>query len=324
MGGLTSRPIVIFSALGTTIGGACVIKFAAGGQLYDSKIRADNKTIIITGANCGIGKETARELAQRGAKVIMACRDLQKCETARKDIVLKTKNKYVYCRHLDLASQDCIRRFVEQFNKEFDRLDVLINNAGVMRCPHMKTKEGIELQLGVNHMGHFLLTNLLLEKLKISAPSRIVTVSSIAHQRGTINKTDLNSEKEYKPNVAYEQSKLANVLFNLELSKRLKDTGVTANCLHPGIVDTEIFRHMSFAKSSFTGYILRPLIWPFIRTPLQGSQTTLFAALDESLEKVTGQYLVDSKIHEPSEHGKDTETAQWLWAVSEKWTRLTD
>lgn len=324
MGGKISRPLLLFSAFGSAVGGACLVKMACGGRMYESSERVDGKTIVVTGANCGIGKETVRELARRGGKVIMACRDLEKCESSRKDIVLKTQNKYVYCRHLDLASQKSIRDFVERFNKEFDRLHVLVNNAGVMRCPHWKTKEGIELQLGVNHMGHFLLTNLLLDKLKESAPSRIVTVSSIAHKRGTINKSDLNSEEKYDPGAAYNQSKLANVLFTKELSERLKGSGVTANSLHPGVVDTDLFRHMSFGKSSFTGVILRPFLWPFVKTPIQGAQTTLFAVLDKSLEGVSGKYFADSEIKEPSELAKDEATAKWLWAVSERWTKLKE
>ena len=170
-------------------------------------------------------------------------------------------------------------------------MDVLINNAGVMRCPRGVTAEGIETQLGVNHMGHFLLTQLLLDKLKQSAPSRIVNVSSVAHTRGTINFKDLNSDKNYDPSEAYNQSKLANVLFTLELARRLQGTGVTVNAVHPGLVDTEITRHMGFVNSTFASIFVRPLFWPFIKRPKQGAQTTLYAALDPSLVKVTGKYF---------------------------------
>lgn len=155
----------------------------------------------------------------------------------------------------------------------------------------MLTNEGFEMQIGVNHMGHFLLTNLLLDYLKLSTPSRIVNVSSIAHTRGEINTADLNSEKSYDEAKAYEQSKLANVLFTLELAKRLEGSGVTANSLHPGIVDTELMRHMGIFNSFFAKIFVYPFIWPFMKTPVSGAQTSLYCALDPSLEKVTGHSL---------------------------------
>uniref|UniRef100_A0A182MJR3 NADP-retinol dehydrogenase n=1 Tax=Anopheles culicifacies TaxID=139723 RepID=A0A182MJR3_9DIPT len=290
------------------------------GAVFEKNVRADGKVVIITGANTGIGKETAHYLARRGAHVYMACRDMQKCEKAREEIVLDTRNPLVYCRECDLASMQSIRQFVKQFKAEQQRLDILINNAGVMRCPRTLTKEGIELQLGVNHMGHFLLTNLLLDTLKLSAPSRIVVVSSLAHTRGQIALDDLNSTKTYDEAKAYEQSKLANVLFVRELARRLEGTGVTVNALHPGIVDTELMRHMGIFNSWFSGIFVRPFVWPFLKSPLYGAQTTLYAALDPELEKVSGQYFSDCAPKDVAEQAKDDRVAQWLWAVSEKWT----
>ncbi|XP_063231591.1 retinol dehydrogenase 13-like isoform X2 [Bacillus rossius redtenbacheri] len=294
----------------------------SGGKSFSSDVRADGKVVVVTGANTGIGKETVRELAKRGAHVVMACRDLAKCEKAREEIVFETLNKYVYCRHCDLASQKSIRTFVKQFEKEHDKLNILINNAGVMWCPQSKTEDGIEMQLGVNHMGHFLLTNLLLDRLKAGAPSRIVNVSSIAHERGSINVEDLNSEKEYSKQKAYSQSKLANVLFTRELAKRLQGSGITVTAVHPGIVDTELIRHMGFFNSTFSSIFLRPLMWMFIKSPKQGAQTSLYAALDESLQKVSGKYFSDCAEKEPAPQATDDSMAQWLWKVSEKWTRL--
>ncbi|XP_017472643.1 PREDICTED: retinol dehydrogenase 13-like isoform X3 [Rhagoletis zephyria] len=252
---LKSRPIFWASVTGTTIGAAFFIKDLMQGERFKNAIKAENKVVIVTGSNTGIGKETARELAKRGATVYMACRDMQKCEEARDEIVLETYNKHVYCRQCDLASLESVRKFVESFKKEQQRLDILINNAGVMRCPRLLTKDGFEMQLGVNHMGHFLLTNLMLDLLKKSAPSRIVTVSSLAHTRGEINVADLNSDKSYDPGTAYNQSKLANILFTRELARRLEGTGVTANALHPGVVDTELFRHMGFFNSFFARFV---------------------------------------------------------------------
>ncbi|XP_021923157.1 retinol dehydrogenase 13-like isoform X2 [Zootermopsis nevadensis] len=293
-----------------------------GGKKYEGSSHVDKKVVIITGSNTGIGKETALELAKRGAHVIMACRDARKCELARQDIVLQTKNKYVYCRTCDLASQSSIRQFVERFKSEHQRLDILINNAGVMRCPHTKTKEGIEMQLGVNHMGHFLLTNLLLDKLKASAPSRIINVSSVAHHKGHINKEDLNSDQHYDKAAAYNQSKLANLLFTRELARRLQGAGVTVNAVHPGIVDTEIIRHMSFFNSTLSAIFLKPFIWMFIKSPQQGARTTVYMALEQSLQGVSGKYFNDCTEEEVAPQAKDDTMAQWLWVVSEKWTRL--
>ncbi|XP_015040263.2 retinol dehydrogenase 12 isoform X2 [Drosophila pseudoobscura] len=290
------------------------------GGKFTKETDETNKVFIVTGSNSGIGKETVRELAKRGATVYMACRDMKKCEEAREEIVLETKNKYVYCRECDLASLDSIRNFVAAFKREQKTLNILINNAGVMRCPRSLTKDGFEMQLGVNHMGHFLLTTLLLDLLKNSTPSRIVNVSSLAHTRGEINTGDLNSEKSYDEGKAYSQSKLANVLFTRELARRLAGTGVTANALHPGVVDTELFRHMSFFSNFFAGLFVKPLFWPFVKTAANGAQTSLYAALDPDLELVSGEYFSDCQPKEVAPAGTDTQTAKWLWAVSEKWT----
>lgn len=322
MGIKLSKPVLLGSIVGTCVGGSILVKDYFGGKSYLGNETAENKVIIVTGANTGIGKETARELAKRKATVILACRDKEKCEKTREEIVVESKNKYVYCRHCDLASQKSIHQFVNRFKKEHKRLDILINNAGVMRCPYSKTEEGIEMQLGVNHMGHFLLTNLLIDTLIESAPSRIINVSSIAHTRGKINKQDLNSENQYDGGEAYAQSKLANILFTKELSKRLKGSGVTANSVHPGIVDTEITRHMSFANSYLASSLIKPIIWMFVKSPRQGAQTVLYAALSPDLNNVSGKYFSDCAEKQIAPQAEDEKTAEWLWLVSQKWTRL--
>ncbi|XP_055606426.1 retinol dehydrogenase 13-like [Uranotaenia lowii] len=316
-----NKIVLATSIVGTAIGcGALLKDYMQGGRFEKKNARADGKVVIVTGSNTGIGKETVLGLANRGAHVYMACRDMKKCEEARKEIVLETNNPNVFCRECDLASLQSVRKFVKQFKTEQPRLDILVNNAGVMRCPRSLTIEGIELQLGVNHMGHFLLTNLLLDQLKSSAPSRIVVLSSIAHTRGKINLEDLNSTKSYDPAGAYEQSKLANVLFTRELSKRLEGTGVTVNAVHPGVVDTELMRHMGLFNSWFSSFLIKPFVWPFLKSPLSGAQTTLYAALDPDLEKVTGQYFSDCKPKDVADQAKNDRVARWLWAVSEKWT----
>ncbi|KAH8396957.1 hypothetical protein KR215_006814 [Drosophila sulfurigaster] len=295
-------------------------KYTQGGQ-FTKKTDETGKVVIVTGSNTGIGKETVLELARRGATVYMACRDKKKTEQARLEIIRETNNQNVFFRELDLSSLESVRNFVTGFKAEQNRLDILINNAGVMRCPRSLTKDGFELQLGVNHMGHFLLTNSLLDLLKKSSPSRVVIVSSRAHTRGTINVDDLNSEKSYDEKSAYNQSKLANVLYTRELARRLEGTGVTVNCLHPGQVNTEISRHMPFFQTFFGRFLVSPLVWMIFKTPKNGAQTTLYAALDPDLNGVTGLYFSDCKPKEVSAAAKDANSAKRLWEESEKWTK---
>ncbi|KAH8372626.1 hypothetical protein KR009_001284 [Drosophila setifemur] len=282
------------------------------GGKFTKETNETGKVFIITGCNTGIGKETVLEIANRGGTVYMACRDMNRCEAARLEIVKESNNPNVFSRELDLSSMESIRRFVAGFKSEEDKLHALINNAGVMHCPKSLTKDGLEMQLGVNHMGHFLLTHLLLDVLKKSVPSRIINVSSEAHRLGLINIDDLNSEKSYSRIAAYNQSKLANVLFTRELAKRLEGTGITVNSLHPGVVDTELSRTWPFP--------LKYLIKPFTKTTKGGAQTSIYAALDPALEKVTGLYFSDCKPKDVARAAEDDKTAKFLWAESEKWT----
>lgn len=198
-------------------------------------------------------------------------------------------------------------------------INVLINNAGVMMCDEMKTEDGFEMQIGTNHFGHFLFTNLLLDKIKQSGPgSRIVTVSSLAHERGTIDLADLNYEKRgYSRIKAYQQSKLANVLFSNELARRLEGTGVTSNSLHPGAVKTDLGRHVE-AKFGPLKYLVYALLFLFIKTPKDGAQTSIYCAVDQSLEKVSGKYFSDCKEKVAQPLARDEKLAKDLWDLSEK------
>ncbi|KAK3800256.1 hypothetical protein RRG08_018866 [Elysia crispata] len=282
---------------------------------YTGQEILSGKTVIITGANTGIGKETARDLARRGGRIILACRNLEKGENARREIAEDTNNQEVIFKELDLSSFASIQKFAKDFNETESRLDILINNAGVMACPKMLTQDGLEMQIGTNHFGHFLLTELVMDKLKASSPSRIVILSSAAHSWGTINFEDLNSEKSYSSFAAYQQSKLANVLHALELSNRLKGTGVTVNSVHPGIVNTELARYMN---SACMKCLLVPLAKFVLLSPEQGAQTTLHCALNPKLENVSAKYFADCREKTASCRARNEEDARRLWTLTEE------
>ena len=220
-------------------------RFFGGGGVCRSQALLTGKTVIITGANTGMGLETAVDLAKRGARVILACRNKEKGETAVSEVKKRSKSLNTAFVRIDLASLDSVREFAAKILEKEPRIDILINNAGVLMPTHSKTADGFELHFGVNHLSHFLLTNLLLDRMKEAPSARIINVSSIAHRRGKINFDDLQSEKPHKRLVAYNQSKLANVLFTRSLAQRLQETNVTTYSLHPGVIRTELFRNVS-------------------------------------------------------------------------------
>ncbi|XP_026093379.1 retinol dehydrogenase 12 [Carassius auratus] len=278
---------------------------------WSSSVRLDDKTVIITGANTGIGKETVRDLAKRGARVIMACRDLEKAEEARKELMEDSGNQNIVANRLDLSDTKSIREFAELINKEEKQVNILINNAGIMMCPYSKTADGFEMQFGVNHLGHFLLTYLLLDLLKKSAPSRIINVASVAHTWGSIHLDDINSEKGYSPRRAYGQSKLANILCTRSLAKRLQGSGVTVYSLHPGVVQSELFRNLSKPVQ-----IAVKVFSPFTKTTIQGAQTTIYCAVEPKLDNESGGYYSDCAPALCSRDALDDEMAQKLWELS--------
>uniref|UniRef100_A0A9L0RMG5 NADP-retinol dehydrogenase n=1 Tax=Equus caballus TaxID=9796 RepID=A0A9L0RMG5_HORSE len=277
-----------------------------------STVQLLGKVAVVTGANTGIGKETAKELAQRGARVYLACRDVQKGELVAREIQTVTGNQEVLVKKLDLADTKSIRAFAKGFLAEEKHLHILINNAGVMMCPYSKTADGFEMHMGVNHLGHFLLTLLLLEKLKESAPSRIVNVSSFAHHLGRIHFHNLQGEKFYSAGLAYCHSKLANILFTRELARRLKGSSVTTYSVHPGTVNSELVRHSSVMRWMWRLFSF------FIKTPQQGAQTSLYCALTEGLESLSGNHF-SPQVHSctflavgPSSCGMWDATSAWL------------
>ena len=310
-------------AVPAVIGAAAIAALYAGrryfqGPKYNSKRSLQGKTVVITGGNTGIGKETAVDLASRGAKVIIGCRNLQKGKEALNEIKERSGNSNVSLEEIDLASLESVRKFADKFLNSEPRLDILINNAGVMACPYQKTKDGFEMQFGTNHLGHFLLTMLFLDRLKSSQPSRIINVSSKGHRMGSgkINFEDINYEKSYDSWAAYFNSKLANVLFTRELSKRLEGTHVTVNALHPGAVSTELGRHTILATLAL------PIGWYILKTPTQGAQTSIYCAVSEEMEGVSGKYLKDCAIVEESKGAQDDDAAKKLWDLSMKMVGL--
>uniref|UniRef100_A0A668AHR7 Si:dkey-94e7.2 n=2 Tax=Myripristis murdjan TaxID=586833 RepID=A0A668AHR7_9TELE len=240
-----------------------------------------------------------------------ACRDMTKAEKARAEIIENSGNPNIILRKLDLSDTKSIREFAEVINREESQLHVLINNAGVMMCPYSRTADGFEMQFGVNHLGHFLLTSLLLELLKRSAPSRIINLSSMAHAWGRIQLEDINSERNYNSRRAYGQSKLANILFTRSLARRLQGTGVTAYAVHPGIVRTELKRHMNlFLLVSWK------IVRPFTKTCVQGAQTSIYCAVEPELDKDSGGYYCDCKLSGCTSAARDDIVAEKLWEVS--------
>ncbi|XP_068595725.1 retinol dehydrogenase 11 [Brachionichthys hirsutus] len=292
------------------------------GRVCNSKARLDGKTVLITGGNTGIGKETAVDLARRGARVILACRDMDRANKAAEEVRTRSGNDTVIVRKLDLGSLQSVRQLAEDVLASEERLDVLINNAGVMHCPKWQTEDGFEMQFGVNHLGHFLLTNCLLDLLKKSSPSRIVNVSSIAHKRGQIHFDDINLDKDYNHWKSYQQSKLANVLFSRELAKRLQGTAVTTYSLHPGLILTEIARHFWPALPLWKRVILRPFVG-FLKSPAEGAQTTIYCAVEESLQKQSGLYYSNCAPETAAPQGLDDEAAKKLWDLSASMVGLT-
>ncbi|XP_063044634.1 retinol dehydrogenase 12-like isoform X1 [Engraulis encrasicolus] len=309
--GLTALAIV-------GVGFIALRRWMAGG-VCRSKARLDGKTVLITGANTGLGKETAVDLASRGARVILACRDMGRGGRAAEEIRKRSGNGNVLLKQLDLASLESVRRLATDVLATEERLDILINNAGIMMCPKWQTEDGFEMQFGVNHLGHFLLTNRLLPILKKSTPSRVVNVSSLAHEKGKIHFDDINLDKDYEPMRSYQQSKLANVLFSRELAKRLEGSGVTVYSLHPGVIRTELGRYLSeslgLVQRLLFSVVFR-LLSPILKNTKQGAQTTIHCAVEESIANTSGLYYSDCAPKQPAPQACDDEAAKRLWDLS--------
>ena len=281
------------------------------------KADMQGKTVLITGANQGIGKAAAAALAKLGAKLVLVCRNADKARAAIADIEQQGARD-VDLLVGDMGSRADILRVAAEFKAKHDRLDVLLNNAGVIVPSRRTTVDGIEETLAINHLGYFLLTNLLLDVMKTSAPSRIVSVSSEAHRRGRMNWNDLEFKTGgYSAWAAYGQSKLANILFTREVARRLEGTRVTANCLHPGVI-------ASGFGSTYGGIagVLAKVASPFLVTPERGARTSVFLASSPEVEGVTGKYFDKCKERRPSPEALEDGAPARLWAISEELTGL--
>ena len=278
------------------------------------------KVVLLTGGNTGIGKATAIALAKLGAQVTITSRNPEKGEAALAEIRRASGNESVQCRRLDLASLAAVRGFAAEFTADHPRLDVLINNAGLMLSERSETVDGFETTFGVNHLGHFVLTQELLPLLKRSAPARIVVLASDAHRgalRG-LNFDDLQSRRSYVGLPVYCRSKLANLLFTLELAERLRGSGVTVNAVHPGTVASEF--GSADDTSGVFGFLMKLSRWAMI-SPEKGALTSVHVASAPEGAEVSGRYFVRCKQVRPSRAALDRGAALRLWEVSEQLTR---
>jgi NAD(P)-dependent dehydrogenase (short-subunit alcohol dehydrogenase family) len=275
------------------------------------------KICLITGANSGIGKATAIGLAEMDAKIIMLCRNKKRGEEAQKEIIEKTGNKNINLFICDLSSQKAIRKFTAEFKSKYSNLHVLINNAGVMLNRRTLSVDGFEMNFAIHVLAPFLLTNLLLDILKKSAPSRIINVASAGHKRAKIDFDDLQNErKKYRLFTVYGSSKLGEILFTYELSRKLEGTGVTANAVHPGLVNTNLGRD----QSKFSQWFARK----FFKSPEEGAETSIYLASSPEVEGISGKYFVNKEPRETSDESYNEKNAKKLWKICEEMTGLNN
>lgn len=272
------------------------------------------KIAIITGSTSGIGEETAKALAREGIQLVLPVRNMAKGEALVEKIRQLTGDGRADLFECDLSSMDSIRAFAREFNEKYDRLDILINNAGIWEMKRSETPDGIEKTFAINHLAPFLMTNLLLDKLKASAPSRIITVSSMAHKGGKIRFDDLEGKRRWSWMGSYAQSKLANLFFTRHLARKLEGTGVVANCLHPGVVSTHLFDKMPQFLHGPMKLVMIP--------PREGAKTSIYLATAPEAQHFSGEYLAKKKIQKTSSYTYNREVAEKLWGVSKQYTGL--
>ena len=279
----------------------------------------NGKICLVTGGTSGIGKATARELARMGATVVIVGRDAEKTSQVVEEIRTASGNKKVDSLLADLSGQQDVRRLAREFKSKYAHLHVLLNNADAFFMQRQLSVDGIEMTFAFNHLAYFLLTNLLIDTLKGSAPARIINVSSDAHTSGKIEFDNLQGERKYGPRT-YDNSKLANILFSMELARRLKGTGVTVNALHPGFVAT------GFAKNNgkFIAALIS-LITPIVaQSPEKGAETSIYLASSPSVEGLSGEYFYNSHVVLAAPQANDMAVARRLWAVSAEMVDLIE
>ena len=280
----------------------------------DNKIMK-HKICLITGANSGIGKATALGLAELGATVVLVCRSPKRGEKSLRWIRKKSGNNNVHLIVGDMSRTQDIFDVAADFKRQYERLDVLLNNAAVLTRRRKLTPEGFELQFFVNHLAYFLLTGALIDLLRKSAPSRIVTVASTAHSRGILDFENLQGEKRYNGWQQYSNTKLANIVFTYELARRLEGSGVTANCLHPGVIHTNLMSNYSKALS-WTWHLVQ---W-FFKKPVEGAETPVYLASSPEVADTTGGYFKYCSPLGSSGESNDPEIQRRLWEISEELT----
>ncbi|KAG7155356.1 retinol dehydrogenase 12-like [Homarus americanus] len=306
---------ILLTVVGILVG---VIRFVYNFQAgrCKSQKKLEGKTVIVTGSSAGIGKSAAQDFARRGARVILACRNLEKAQRVADEIIKNSGNNHVVVRKLDTSDLSSVRQFANEIIKAEESLHILVNNAGIAGEPKRKfTADGLELTMATNYYGHFLLTNMLLKLLKKSAPSRIINVSSVMHNYcKKLDPEDLNFEKMSFGRIkVYSQSKLCNVLFTLELSEKLRGTGVTANSMNPGAVCTEIWTK----DNSVIGYVQFVLFKLVGKDCDLGAQTIIYLAVSEDVDGVSGKYFEECKDSQCSKLGRHRGFAKKLWEASE-------
>ncbi len=277
----------------------------------------NNKLCVITGANSGIGFETAKELASQGAFIVMVCRNEDKAEAAKNELLTEYPSSGIDIVLCDFSIQDEIRKAADIIKASYEKIDILINNHGFLASSYDETVDGYESTFAVNHLGYFLFTNLLLDHIKEAEKARIINVASDAHKGGRFKSNNLQMKKNFSYWKAYQNSKLFNILFTIELADRLKGTRVTANCLHPGVIRSNFGQESTFLIKAF--WLIAA---PFMKTNQEGAQTTIYLATSDEVEEVNGAYFKNSKVTTPASHALDKEAAEQLWEISEELTNI--
>jgi len=279
-----------------------------------------NKLCIVTGANSGIGKETVRAFAREGAFIVMICRNEQRAKQAQQELISDTGHAGIEVMIADLALQHDVRAVTEQIANKFDKIDVLVNNAGLIAGKREETIDGIEKTIAVNHLAPFLLTNLLSNQLQKASEARVINVSSEAHRLGAevFDLENLQLKTGYTPMKAYGISKLCNIMFTHELAKRCAGTSVTTNCLHPGVVGTQLAEEASWIMN-----IIYTIGRPFMRSPRKGAETTIYLATSDEVKSISGKYFKNKKEASPVSIAYDDKLTEELWKISKELTDLS-